>query len=242
MTLSIQNDAGGEGSGDTVNPAVVQINLGQITADLNIGQGTTTNDLIQVTYTGAGTSAPAQRISTLVNTNFNVNPPNGPDIVILGVGPNFQLLDGTLLCGNGVTIAPNTPDNPTASIYVVYDTTNGNGGGILVHAPGGAAGTFTSPTPNPVVLYHELSHALRAANGTSQADDEVPAINDENVLRPLLGIANRDPNPPHDGQATNCGGPSGTSCCIVASISTGSAYSDEVNSLPRYPRHGAAPL
>jgi hypothetical protein len=233
MTLSIQNDAGAEGAGDTINPAVVQVHLGAITNDLNIGQGATTGDLITVTYTGTAGSAPATRISTLVNTNFGVNP-GAPDIVILGTGPNFRLLDGTVICGNGVTIAPNTPDNPTSSIYIVYDTTNGNGGGILVRAPGGAAGTFTSPVPGPVVLYHELSHALRRANGTVQADDEVPAINDENVLRPLLTppIALRDPNPPHDGQAPSCAGPPGAvSCCIVATIATGSPFSAEIQGL-----------
>lgn len=233
MSLSIQNDAGGEGGGDTVDPMTVQVNLGTITDDLNIGQGTTTGDLIQVTYSGPGGTAPAMQISTIVNSNFGVNP-GAPDIIILGVGPNFTALDGSMLCGNGFTAAPMTTDNPTGSIYVVYDTTNGNGGGIFVRAPGGAAGTFTSPTPGAVVLYHELSHAHRAATGTQQVDDEIPAINDENVLRPLLHppVPLRDPNPPHDGSAPSCGGPPGTGgCCIVASISTGSAYSAEVNEL-----------
>jgi hypothetical protein len=245
MTLSIQNDAGAEGHGDTVDPATVQINLGQITRDLNIGQGTTTADLVQVTYTGAGADAPAQRISTLVNTNFNVNA-GTPDIVILGTGPNFTLLDGTTMCGNGLTLAPtaipaspgqNNPDNPTKSIYVVYDKTLGDGHTLLVRQPGGSTdqNTYSAPTPGSVALFHELSHAFRLAQAKGvfgvppqAADDEVLAINDENVLRPILGIPLRDPNPPHDAKVANCGG---GGCCIVASIATGSPYSEEVNAL-----------
>ena len=236
MTISVQNDAGLEGSGDTINPATVQTVLIQIVTlngtvnDLGMGQGATTGDLIAITYTqpATNTTAPATRINTLVNTNFNVNP-GGPDIVIVGTGPNFTLLDGTVDCGNGFTIAPNTTDNPTKSIYVIFDTSNCNGNGILVRAVPG--GPDINPTPNPVVLYHELSHAFRRANGSSQPDDEIPAINDENVLRPLLGIGLRDPQPPHTGTCTGCAGPSGPSCCIIASIATGSAYSENVIAL-----------
>jgi hypothetical protein len=238
MTISIQNDAGLEGGGDTINPATVQAVLIQIVTlngtvnDLGMGQGATTGDLIAVTYTqpATNTTAPATRISTLINTNFNVNPAGGPDMVIVGTGPNFTLLDGQTDCGNGFTIAPNSTDNPTGSIYIIFDTSNCNGNGILVRAVPG--GPDINPTPNSVVLYHELSHALRRANGTSQADDEVPAINDENVLRPLLGIGLRDPNPPHTGTCTGCGGPPGPNgCCIIASIATGSAYSEDVLTL-----------
>lgn len=240
MTLSIQNDAGSEGTGggDVVAPMQVQVDLGLITQDLNIGQGATTGDLITVTYTGNAVTAPAQRISTLANTDFQVNA-GKPDIIILGTGPNFGWIDQfanvQVICGNGLTIAPNTVNNPTGSIYILYDTTNGNGGGILVRAPGGSMdqSTYNTPTPGPVVLFHELSHSLRRATNTQQADDEVPAIQDENVLRPLIPVGLRDTNPPHDGRAPSCGGPPGNqgTCCVVASIATGSPYSSEVNAL-----------
>lgn len=235
MTIALQTDAGMEGSGDSISPAIVEANLITIAnadspdiADTGLGEGATVGDLIPVTYTRTDTAAPAVRLDTLINTNFNVNPGNA-DIVIVGAGKNFVLIDGTPICGNGVTIAPQSPDNPSKSIYVIYDTSNCNGHGITVPQLGGGPEVAT---PNPVVLYHELSHAFRRATNTTQTDDEVPAINDENVLRPLLGLGLRDPNPPHTGTCTGCAGAPGTgSCCVVASVATGSPYSNEVNAL-----------
>ncbi|HVB63412.1 MAG TPA: hypothetical protein VNE17_01690 [Nitrolancea sp.] len=81
-------------------------------------------------------------------------------------------------------------------------------------------------TPNPVILYHELSHAFRAATGTTQPNDEIPAETDENVMRSELGLCLRDVNN-HDGgcgSGDSCGGTTNNGCFIV-SAATGSRES-----------------
>ena len=89
-----------------------------------------------------------------------------------------------------------------------------------------------------MTLYHELSHALRMATGgllglaspgpgvCPASPEEHAAETDENDMRTQLGVPLRDAT---DHCAQSCSVPP-PSCCIVASISTGS-YSTELNTL-----------
>jgi hypothetical protein len=116
-------------------------------------------------------------------------------------------------------------------IRVVYDANQCLGNGFFVLDIGGNHITF----PGPVIVYHELSHAFRAATGTTQTNDEIPAETDENVLRGLLSLCLRDVNN-HDGgcgPGNTCGGTSGGGGgsgggCFIVSATTGSPASVEV--------------
>lgn len=238
MTLFIQNDVGGAGAGG-VNPANATADLMQIgnVANNDAVYGETPqpapSDLIQVTYSlNTGTGPCPTRLNNLVNTNFGVNAAN-IDIIILPVDGSFTLLDGTLITtAAGETLPVGNADNPTNSVLVIYDTSQANGVGYCVK---GTSGNFDTGDPNAVILYHELSHALRDARKTSldntppsacgASPEENAAEIDENDMRTQMSVALRDPT-------DHCGGAGcPTNCCVVATISSGSAYSPEVNAL-----------
>ena len=61
----------------------------------------------------------------------------------------------------------------------------------------------------------------------SNADAEAQAIHEENDLRVAMGLTPRDEHQLSSG----CGCPGG--CCIVASVASGSSYSEEVGELRR---------
>jgi hypothetical protein len=125
---------------------------------------------------------------------------------------------------------------------VIYDTTQNNASGYCT-ARAGTGGTLDLQTPNPVILYHELSHAFHIVNNTLLAltagcnpssPEENAAITDENDMRNQLAVAAgvpavlRDPGI-HCGAI--CAGGSSGGCCIIATVASGSAFSDEVASL-----------
>jgi hypothetical protein len=184
--------------------------------------------VLQVTYTEApGGPATADRLNTLVNTDFGV------PIVITGVSAGVANPHGGQdETGNGLTFTDNSSGSPV--IRVVYDVGQCNGTGIFTFDTGGNH----IITPNPVILYHELSHALHDATGTALPNDEPPAETDENVMRTELGITLRDINNHNGGcgisGAAGCGpaGPSGNGCFIVSAVS-GSPQSASVNRLNR---------
>jgi hypothetical protein len=249
MTLFVQNDTGGAGTGN-VFPLNAEADLFQISnMDLQLGedQPQQGSDLLKVTYATPPdqTGVCPTRLFTLVNTSFTKVPADPVDIIILAVDNKFTLTDGTLLANfGGVTLPPAATGsggvriNPTNSVLVIYDTSQGGGTGYC--AKGQASGKYDDQTPNPVILYHELSHALRqatqtslstSATGCTASPEENAAEKDENDMRDQLKIPHRDPTD-HCGQACSGGaGPNTGSCCIVASIATGSPYSAEVNAL-----------
>jgi hypothetical protein len=239
MTLFIQNDVGGAGAGG-VNPANATADLMQIgnvaNNDSVYGENPPAagSDLIQVTYVLNTATGPCPaRLNNLVNTNFGVNAAN-IDIIIIAADSSFTLLDGTMITSAaGVTLPVGSADNPTNSVMVIYDTSQANGVGYCVK--GEASGNFDTGDPNAVILYHELSHALRDATSSSldntppsacgASPEENAAEIDENDMRDQMGVPHRD-------ATDHCGQPGcPTNCCIVATISSGSAYSPEVNAL-----------
>jgi hypothetical protein len=241
MTLFVQSDTGGTGAG-TVYPLRAEADLLQICQmDTNTGetQLTTPADLLQVTYgTQVATGPCPTRIHLLVNTNFGVNAAN-IDIIILALDSSFVLTDGTLLSSfGGLTLPVGNSENPTTSVLVLYDTSQAGGSGYC--AKGLVSGNYDLQTPNPVILYHELSHAFRdatstslslSASGCTASPEEAAAETDENDMRTQLAIPLRDTTD-HCGQNCSGGaGPNTGSCCIIASIATGSPYSGDVNQL-----------
>jgi len=249
VTIFIQNDATGAGAG-TVAAALALVHITVIAnLDTGVGLNPAVGNLQQVTYNQTDPGIPPTRLNTLVNTNFGVNPA-GTDIIVLAVGGNFTLVDGSLITTRGGTALPPAGSglpgaslNTTASCLVLYDTSDNNGSGYCL-ARQGTGGTLDLRLPLSVMLYHELSHALRIVTAALLAltaacnpasPEENAAITDENDMRTqlatLLGdpVVLRDPNI-HCG--TSCGGGgSGGSCCIVASVSSGSPLSTEVQEL-----------
>ncbi len=236
MSLFIRTDAVGTGASGAVLPARAFVDLGIIAnGDTGLGFNNVPPDLQQVTYTRTDPGVPATRLDQLVNTNFNVNPQN-IDIVIMAVAANFVFNDGSsILIRGGTSLKPSSALNPTTSCLTVYDTSSNNGAGYCV-ARAGTGGTLDLPEPISVILYHELSHALRivttgllpltvACNPASP--EESAAITDENDMRDQAGIPHRDPTI-HCG--TTCSSPP-PNCCIVASVASGSPFSAEVNAL-----------
>ncbi len=238
MSLFILSDHGTVGTG-SVFPDRAEADLFTATnLDTNFGEDAPVGDLIQVTYGTEQSTGPCpDRVHLLVNTDFGVNAQH-IDIIVVAVDGSFALLDGTLLTANaGRTFPVGDPDNPTGSVLVVYDTSQDNGAGYCVK--GLVSGNYDCPFPNSVILFHELSHAFRYANhtnlslsatGCTASPEENAAENDENLLRTQLGIPLRD-STDHCGGACGMAGPNTGSCCIVASIATGSVYSAEVNAL-----------
>jgi hypothetical protein len=247
MTLFIQNDAVGAGAG-TISAALAAVHLTVIAnLDTGFGLGATTGNLQAVTYTQTDPGIPPTRLNTLVNTAFNVNPA-GIDIILLAVGGNFTLNDGSLITTSGGTALspagsglPGSTLNGTASALVIYDTSDNNGSGYCI-ARQGTGGTLDLRIPLSVMAYHELSHAFRivttgllalTAQCNPSSPEENAAITDENDMRTQLATLVGDPvvlRDPliHCGQS--CGG-GGGSCCIVATVSSGSPLSAEVAEL-----------
>lgn len=241
MTLFIQTDAGDSGgSGDEVFPASAMMDLIQISNnDTGYGEADPVGNLIQVTYNRTTSGACPERLDALVNQNFNVNADN-IDIIILAVGSGFTLSDGTMMAGNGTAREPNSAGNPTDSILVFYDVEDNFGDGVCLK--GLDSGENDLPSPEAVTLYHELSHAFHEATDgllslsepdpcNDASDEERRAMADENDLRTQLNLPLRDPS-------SHCGDPGvdgscSSSCCVVATVATGSPYSNEVNALRR---------
>ena len=196
-------------------------------ANMDTGYGETdvSSTKTQVTYARTLAGAPQLRLDDLVNNGSYTSP---PDIVIFAVDGSFILADGTpITSAGGVTTPVGNVDNPTtADVAVIYDTSDCNGSHYWVDKEGGG----TTSIPTPVMLYHELSHAFHFVTGTTastSAQEEVNAETDENVMRDQMGVPHRDVTS-HNG---GCGGSDSGSCCIIASISTGTPYSDEVRQL-----------
>ena len=254
MTLFIQDTAAGGGGGN-LDPAQAAVDLAVIAnGDTGLGLALPVGNREQVTYARSEAGVPPIRLDDLANTNFMPDyggggGPQAVPVVILPVLANFVFNDGTsILTAAGRALPPSNSGlpgaglNTTTDCLVIYDTTQNNGAGYCT-ARAGTNGTLDLQTPNPVILYHELSHAFRivtnALNALSptcnpSSPEENAAITEENDLR--TQIANETGSAPvlrdpgiHCGGLCS-GGSSGT-CCIIASVASGSPVSDEVAAL-----------
>jgi hypothetical protein len=253
MTLFVQVDAAGVGAGDVDSNRVIS-DIGVVAnGDTGLGFDPLAGGRQQVTYARTLGGAPQLRLETLVNTAFTPDYGSGPQavaIIAMVVGDNFVLSDGTSIqalaavtlppAGSGL---PGDTLNPLTDCLVIYDMGPLGLGNICV-ARAGSGGVLDLGAPSSVVLYHELSHALRIGNNNQLAltvacnpssPEEHAAIDDENVLRTqnatAMGVAPvlRDPN---NHCAMPCGsGGSGGSCCIIASVASGSPISPLVQEL-----------
>jgi hypothetical protein len=186
---------------------------------------------IPVTYTQNETGPTPDRLNDLVNEVSFTSP---PEIVVFAVSnPDaFTLSDGTELLGNGFAFPVGSTDSPFANnVCTLYDTTLCDEDGIWVDKEGGGETCMTTS----VLLYHELSHCFHYVTGTTAAgaQEEVNAEIDENDMRDVRGLDHRDVNS-HNG---GCGHGCGKNCCIVASLSTGSAFSEEIKQFRRLREH-----
>jgi hypothetical protein len=209
--------------------------------DLNDFPGDATVFVINYVET-AGQPATADRLSDLVNDNFPSPITTTSKIVVTALNGGNDPHSGIDVTGNGITYLDSTGSSPV--IRIAYDISQCCGAGLALFDINGNHIT----DPNPVILYHELSHAFRKATGTQASNDEIPAETDENVLRSQLGLCLRDVNN-HDGDCTggdDCGGSTGNAdggplpggCassddggCFIVSTTTGSATSIEVTEL-----------
>ena len=211
---------------DMISMSLQDTGLGFSESATQVIEGVTT---IPVTYAQTQSGPTADRLNALVNTIGYTAP---PDIIVVAVNDTFVLSDGTSLKGNGVALHPGETGNPfAANVSTFYDTTLCAGAGITVDAEGG--GTTTTRTDE--VLYHELSHCFHFVTGTEAstgAQEEQNAETDENLMRDVHGDTHRDVTS-HNG---SCGG-GVPSCCVVASLSTGSPHSSEVSRFRRYREH-----
>ncbi len=230
MTLFLQNDAGSSGSGgvfaDRGFGHLIQI----ANMDAGIGQDAPVGDLIHITYNKTLNGIPLDRLATLVNTDF-ADVAGTTDIIVIPVDETFVRPNGHFVTENaGLTFPVGHSENPTSSVLIVYDTSDNGGNGYCLPREGGGTTSF----PGSVIVYHELSHALRMATnslldnsdtGCDANDEEHQAEVDENDMRDQLGIDRRDTTQ----HCTTSGCTS--NCCVVASVATGSGYSSDVNRL-----------
>jgi hypothetical protein len=253
MTFFIQTDATGGGAG-AVDANQGAVDLGTIAnGDTGLGIGAAVGDLETITYNQTLPGTPPTRLNQLVNTAFTPdyglgNGPQAVNIIVIPAGTNFMLNDNSLVMNSaGVTLPPANSGLPGANLngtnncLVVYDTTQANGSGYCVRRQG--TNDYDLGFPNSAILYHELSHALRtctntalslAASGCTASPEEHAAEIDENIMRTQLANAMgtavelRDDND-HCGAPISQGCP--TTCCIVASVASGSPASDLVADL-----------
>lgn len=254
MSMFVQNDATGAGAGN-LDPNTVFVNLAVVAKlDTGLGHGPQIGDQQQVTYGQTITDTCPNRLNLLVNTAF---PPvdygqgmgmQTVNIIVLGCQANFTLNDSSLVSSRGgVTLPPSGSGLPGAMLnntqqcLIVYDTTQNNGQPICVTRQG-SGGVIDLPIPNPVILYHEMSHAMRIVTNTLHAltascnpssPEEKAAMIDENDMRTQLAAMLGDPPELRDTDiycGALCTGPTG-GCCIVASVASGSPISEEVQAL-----------
>ena len=137
--------------------------------------------IVQLTYDQNSLGAGERRIAELVS--------NRPKIVISAVDPSLTFSDGTQITAEAGT----TFVDDDGVIRVVYDASQARGQHYFVVDVDGNRISF----PNPVLLFHELSHAFHIAIGDmspDKAEAEFQAITDENALRSQLDLTLRDPN------------------------------------------------
>jgi hypothetical protein len=229
MTLYLARD---DGSGTVLT----ELGFGHLLeiAKLDVGLGE--NDVaadpkgVEVTYAQSETGVCPDRLNALANSVGFTSP---PDIIIFPVGGSFMLSDGTAITSvAGVALPVGNALNPTTGdVVTIYDTSQCTGSGYWVDKEGGGTTGF----PSTAIIFHELSHCFHFVTGTTAATgaaEEVAAENDENLVRDQLGIDHRN-------AASHTGGCGGgpTGCCVVATVSSGSPYSTEVNRLRIFRDH-----
>jgi hypothetical protein len=254
MALFIQNDATGAGAG-SLAPNQAFVDLATIAnGDTGLGLAAQAGNQQQVTYARTLGGPPPTRLDNLVNTTFNPDyglgaGPQAVNIIILPVLANFTLNDGrSILTVGGTSLPPSNSGlvgavlNTTNNCLVIYDTTQNNAKGYCT-ARAGTGGTLDLQTPNPVILYHELSHAFRIVNNGQLAvtaacnpssPEEHAAIVDENDMRTQLAAAGTTPvlrDPGNHCGAVCSGGGTPPCCTIIASVASGSPLSTEVLAL-----------
>jgi|GEM_PF-1835038 len=250
MTMFIQDNATGVGV-DALDAAQGAVDLGIIAhGDTGLGYGATVNHRQPVTYARTQSGTPPTRLDSLVNTAHTPNYGAGAapvPIVILPVRDNFTFSDGRMITTMaGITLSPHSSGlsgwrlNTTEDCLVVYDTTENSGNGYCVPQLGGTAGTFPLRLPRAVLLFHELSHALRVVTNallayggpcSPSSPEERAAIVDENILRVQIAGSSAALRDPGTHCAQYCTAPSSNSCCIIASVTSGSPSSEDVAAL-----------
>ncbi len=247
MPLFILDDATGIGS-DDLDTFQAFIDLVIIANDDGVGLNDPAGGMQQVTYNRTMNGPPQLRLEDLVNTAFTPDYGSGPqnvDIIVIPGLSGFTLDDGTSFANSGTALPPASSGLPGAALnttencLVIYDTQQ-----TICVARAGTGGDLDLPISNPVVLYHEFSHAFREVNNdgndflalTAACDPSSPeenaAIVDENDLR--TQIANRKGETPvlrdpgiHCGKVDkDC-----SSCCIIATLVSRSITSPQVQFL-----------
>ncbi|MEO8166024.1 MAG: hypothetical protein ABI619_11580, partial [Betaproteobacteria bacterium] len=200
--------------------------------------------VFQITYDEtAGQPATADRLNQLVNNNFGAPVVTTQNIIITALNGGIDPYSGEDIAGNAKSYLDESGPSPV--IRNVCDVSQCCGAGLAAFDTDGNL----IASPNPVILYHELSHAFREVTGTQEDNDEPLATIDENVMRGVLGLCLRDVNN-HGGDCAagaDCGGsdggpdggPPAGGCaagnddggCFIVSVTTGSSESAEVNRL-----------
>ena len=244
MTIFILDDASGIGS-DDLDPLAACVDMAIIANDAGFGLNDPVGGMQLVTYNRTENGAPQVRLDTLVNTAFSPDFGSGAaqvDIIVIAGLSGFTLDDGTSFANNGTALPPASSGlpgaglNTTENCLVIYDIQQN-----ICVARDGTNGTIDLTISNPVVLYHEFSHAFRIVNNSllglggpcnPSSPEENAAIVDENDMR--TQIANRqgetavlrDPG-------IHCGsvGCSSSGCCIIATVASKSLSSEQVQYL-----------
>lgn len=235
MAMFILDDATGIGS-DDVDSLAAFVDLVIIANDDGVGLDDPAGGMQQVTYSRTENGAPQVRLDTLVNTDFSPDYGGGAanvDTIVIAGLSGFTLDDGTSFANNGTALPPASSGLPGATLnttencLVIYDTQQN-----ICVARDGTNGTIDLPISNPVVLYHELSHAFRIVNNTllnltagcnPSSPEENAAITDENDMRTRL--------PTGKGKPRYCGTPA----FIV--VQSGAVPVAAVLSRPLHPNH-----
>lgn len=185
-----------------------------------------------VQYQPSDQQTPLRPSQTRLN---NIANQQGVLVVITGVGPDFQLPNGSPFFGGDTIIPAASAD----TVYIYYDVTDRPANESYVVT--GRSGELLY-APRCTILYHELAHAYQwilATQGNVYPDDttrQVQAISDENEFRGELGLAAREPGTnvqvgtPYHGTAWNKCPNSDTNwkcqgvvTCVVATAAVGSA-------------------
>lgn len=220
MTLLIATRLGRGDMANNVDLALENLDFNRALGDLKVFAGyawtypSPYDDAVKVGQSFATGALPEIIVNELIQATQTV--------IIVPVPSNYKLPNGSLIRNNGGGIAL----SGGGQYYAVYDIDSCNGLGYYCHNQHGV----NMPVHTYTTLFHELSHVFHTIYPAVGRNSEEQSIDDENVLRGLLGQRLRSKD-----RYVACCPASGSECqfsdCFVATAALGDRHAPPIDAL-----------